>query len=164
MQVFPIESAADHARAMAIIDAAWDADLQGAELEAFDALCALVDAWEAREVPFGAADPIEVIQSKLLELRWSQRELARRLGWTSSGRVSEILGRKRPLTMKMVQDLARALDIPPGALVQDTRDMGAGGRWMYLAPGDVEMARQAARLRQCSLAEFVTLALLEATS
>ncbi len=164
MKVFPIESAADHERALAIIDAAWDAELSAAEQEAFDALCVLVDAWESRHVPFSPGDPIEIIESKLRELGWSQRELTRRLGWSSSGRVSEILRRKRPLTLAMVRDLSRVLGIPAGVLVHDARKLGDGSRWVCLPPTVANAVTHAAREANCGVDEFVERALRAAAA
>lgn len=164
MKVFPIESAADHERALAIIDAAWDSDLSDEEQEAFDALCALVDAWESRHVPFGPGDPIEIIESKLRELRWSQRELTRQLGWSSSGRVSEILNRKRPLTLAMVRDLSRVLGIRAGVLVHDARELGETSRWVCLPPDVARAVAQAAQEAACEVDAFVERALRSAAA
>ena len=164
MQVFPIENAEDHARALTIIEDAWEATLDGPDRDAFEALCALVDAWETRHVPFGPADPIEVIESKLRELNWSQRELCRRLGWKSSGRVSEVLRRKRPLTLAMVHDLSRVLNLPAGLLVHDTRDSSDGDRWILLPEAVVGQAQQAAQLAGLGFDDFVLDSLRAATS
>lgn len=115
---FPIRNDEDLSRAIALIDALWSAEPGSPEADLLEVMSTLVDRYEAEQSELPAADPIELIRFKLGELGWSQRELGRRLGW-SSGRVSEVLGRKRPLTLAMVQSLSRVLGLPAGLLVHD---------------------------------------------
>ena len=57
------------------------------------------------------------IRAELQARGWSQRELGRRLGWSSAGRVSEILSGRRELTLAMVRDLCVVLELSADALV-----------------------------------------------
>lgn len=129
---FPIRTEADYQRAIALIDALWDAEPGSADADTLDIMATLVSVYEAASRNLPPADPLEIVRFKLRELGWSQREAGRRLGW-GSGRVSEVLSGKRPLTMRMVQDLARCLELPAGVLVPDTRDEQPGA-WVRLSP------------------------------
>ncbi|MCB9737704.1 MAG: helix-turn-helix domain-containing protein [Deltaproteobacteria bacterium] len=116
MNIHPIRNDHDLERALARIDALWGSAAGTAEGDELDVLLDLVEHYEARHHPIPAGDPIDVIEYKLNELGISQRELGRRLGW-GSGRVSEVLNRKRGLTLAMVQQLAEALHVDPALLV-----------------------------------------------
>lgn len=118
---FPIRNENDYHRALDLVDQLWDAHPGTPEADVLDIMATLISVYEkaTRELP--PADPIALIRFKLRELGWTQRELGRRLGW-GSGRVSEVLARKRPLTLRMVQDLGRELGIAPGLLVCDRVD------------------------------------------
>lgn len=123
MTPFPIRNDHDLARALAAVDELWNAAPGSPEAETLEVIAQLVDAYEDRhrhEV-LPPANPRVVLQTKLRELAISQRELGRRLGW-GSGRVSEVLSGKRPLTLAMVRALSRVLDLPPGLLVHDVVD------------------------------------------
>lgn len=138
---FPIRNDADYARALEVVTVLWDAEPGTPDADTLEVMTALVAAWEARRRELPAADPREVIAFKLRELGWTQRELARRLGW-GSGRVSEILSGKRPLTLRMVRELASVLDFPPGLLVHDVRDPEIGATWVRLSAETVALVRE----------------------
>lgn len=116
MPIRPIRSSEDLDAALARAEALWDAAPGTPDGDELDVLLTLIEAYEAAHHAIPPGDPVEVLQYKLAELGLSQNALARRLGW-SSGRVSEVLNRKRPLTLAMIRALAEALTLPPGALV-----------------------------------------------
>ncbi len=116
MGICPLRNDDDLKRALARVDALWGSPPGGADGDELDVLLALVEHYERQHHPLPPADPIDVIEYKLHELGWSQRELGRQLGW-SSGRVSEVLGRKRGLTLAMVQQLATVLALDAALLV-----------------------------------------------
>lgn len=116
MHAFLIRNEEDYARAIELVDALWDSVPGTPEHHTLDVMAELIDRYESAHRDLPAPDPIALIRFKLKELRWSQRELGRRLEWPA-GRVSEVLGGKRALTLRMVQDLARVLELPPGLLV-----------------------------------------------
>ena len=116
MRAFPIRNNDDLARAVRLIEELWDAEPNTPEGDLLEVMSTLVDAYEAEHSTLPAANPIELIQFKLRELGWSQRELGRRLGW-GTGRVSEVLNERRDLTLAMVQQLSAVLELPPGLLV-----------------------------------------------
>ncbi len=120
MHAFLIRNEADYTRALATVDALWDAEPGSPEHDTLDVMAELVDRYEAAQRALPPPDPIALLKFKLKELGWSQRHLGRQLGW-SAGRVSEILNGKRELTMRMVGELSVVLNLPPGLLVADGR-------------------------------------------
>ena len=119
-RAFPIHNDTDHRRALELIESLWAAPAGTPEGDVLDVMSSLVEAYEKQHHALPPAEPLTLIGFKLKELRWSQRELARRLGW-GGGRVSEVLSGKRPLTLRMVQDLGAVLGLPAGLLVHDAR-------------------------------------------
>jgi HTH-type transcriptional regulator/antitoxin HigA len=115
---FVIRSEADYERAVRLVDELWSAQAGTAEAQILDVMAHLVSAWEREHGDIEPGDPRDIIRFKLAEFRWSQNELARRIGW-SSGRVSEVLAGRRRLTLRMVRELSRVLDLPAGLLVHD---------------------------------------------
>jgi len=84
--------------------------------ERFDVLAALIEAYEAKYWPIEPADPIEAIRYKMDVAGLKQSDLAELLG--SASRASEILNRKRALTIDMVFKISRAWRIPAESLVR----------------------------------------------
>jgi HTH-type transcriptional regulator/antitoxin HigA len=159
MHAFPIRNDADLHRAVALIDTLWNAEPGSVEDDTLQVMSQLVDAYEARTSTLPPGDPVDIIRFKLNELHWTQNELARRLGWTS-GRVSEVLNRRRPLTLTQVRDLSRILDLPAGLLVHDVADAAHRGRWVHLGAERVVHATD----EQVVLAVQAALAQLTAAS
>jgi HTH-type transcriptional regulator / antitoxin HigA len=86
-----------------------------------DVLVTLIESYEAKHFPVPAPDPIAAIEFMMEQKGLTRRELETAIG--SRGRVSEVMTRKRPLTLPMVRALSRLLQIPAEILVQpyDTR-------------------------------------------
>ncbi len=76
----------------------------------------LIDNYENEHFPIGMPDPIEAIKFRMEQMGMKQKELAEIIGFKS--RVSEILNRKRKLTLEMIRKLNEALSIPTEVLVQ----------------------------------------------
>ena len=122
MDIRPIQTDEDHRAALAEIDASWGAPEGTEEGDKLDVLVALVELYEARRWPIEADrsfDPIEVLRYAIEELGHSQGELAKLLG--SRSRASEILSRRRPLTVDMIHKIAEAWKIPADLLVRPYR-------------------------------------------
>lgn len=111
-----VATAADYQAALKRIRRliATDAKSDDAELEA---LVLLVEHYEKRKYPVAASNPIDMIQFRMAELKIDQSEVARRTG-IGRGHVSEILNRKRPLSLEAVRKFSSALDLPVQLLVQ----------------------------------------------
>ena len=117
-EIKPIKSEADYDAALAEITTLMDAEPGTPEGDRFDVLVTLVEAYEAKHWRIDPPDPIEAIKLRMQQRRLSRRDLEKVLG--SKSRVSEILNRKRPLTLEMIRRLHATLGIPPESLIQPT--------------------------------------------
>jgi HTH-type transcriptional regulator/antitoxin HigA len=82
-----------------------------------EVLSILIEKYEDEHYPIGMPDPIEAIKFRMEQMGMNQKDLAEVVGFTS--RVSEILNRKRKLTLNMIRKLSTTLNIPTEVLVQD---------------------------------------------
>jgi HTH-type transcriptional regulator/antitoxin HigA len=114
----PLHTAADHRAALAVIDSLWDDE--GAEgQERLEVLAILVEDYERRHHDLPAPDPIDAIRFRLDQLGWSQGELGRLL--RSKSRASELLQKRRPLSLRMIRTLHDKLKIPAEVLIAESR-------------------------------------------
>ena len=119
MKIQLIRTDEDHRAALAEIESLWGAPEGTDEGDGLEALVALVDSYEARRWPLvvdASFDPVDVLQFAVHELGHDRAELARILG--SRSRASEILGRRRALTVKMIDDISEASKIPAALLIR----------------------------------------------
>ena len=85
------------------------------EAEEMEILVALVEAYENKHYPISPADPIEAIKFRMEQQGLTPRDLETYIG--SSGRVSEVLNRKRALSLRMIKRLHEGLRIPYESLL-----------------------------------------------
>jgi HTH-type transcriptional regulator/antitoxin HigA len=119
MDIRPIRTDEDHRAALAAIEACWGAPEGTEEGDKLDVLLALVEIYEARRWPIELSerfDPVDVLQYAVTELGHTQAELAELLG--SRSRASEILARRRALTVEMIHKISEAWKIPADLLVR----------------------------------------------
>lgn len=117
MNIAPIRNEKDHQKALDRLEEIFDAKKgteQGDELEI---LSILIERYESEHFPIGMPDPIEAIKFRMEQMGMKQRDLAKVVGYKS--RVSEVLNKKRKLTLAMIRKLNTALRIPTDVLVQD---------------------------------------------
>ena len=122
MEIQPIRTDEDHRAALAEIEACWGAPEGTEEGDKLDILLALVDAYEEKRWPIDLDenfDPIDVLNHAIEELGHTQAELAELLG--SRSRASEILARRRALTVEMIHRISKAWEIPADLLVRPYR-------------------------------------------
>lgn len=122
MDIRPIRTDDDHRRALAEIERLWGAADGTPEGDKLDVLVTLVEVYEERRWPFKSRrrfDPVDVLHFAIDELGHTQAELAKLLG--SRSRASEILSRRRPLTLDMIQKITARWKIPADLLVQRYR-------------------------------------------
>jgi HTH-type transcriptional regulator/antitoxin HigA len=122
MEIRPIRTDKDHRAALAEIDACWGAAEGTEKGDKLDVLLALVEIYEAKRWPVeidGGFDPIDVLNYAIEELGHTQAELAELLG--SRSRASEILSRRRALTVDMIHKIREAWKIPADLLVRPYR-------------------------------------------
>jgi HTH-type transcriptional regulator/antitoxin HigA len=116
MEIKPIRTEADHEAALREIDRLMDAEAGTTEGDRLDVLVTLVEAYEARHHPIEAPDPIAAIHYFMEQRGLTRRDLVAVLG--SHSRVSEILNRKRRLTLDMAWQLHSQLGIPAEAVIK----------------------------------------------
>jgi HTH-type transcriptional regulator/antitoxin HigA len=114
----PIKTEADYNAALAEIDVLMDAEPGTPEGDRLDVLVTLIEAYEAKHWRINPPDPIEAIKLRMQQRGLSRRDLEKVLG--SKSRVSEVLNRKRPLTLEMIRRLHSLWRIPAESLIQPT--------------------------------------------
>ena len=116
MHLKPIHNDEDHAAALQEIDRLWDAEDGTPEADMLEILVTLVEAYEKDRYELPPPDPIDALEYFLESRGWTRKDLEPCIG--SRGRVSEIMSRKRPLTISMIRNLERATGIPASILIQ----------------------------------------------
>ena len=116
MEIHPIKTDADYRRALCETERLWDAEPGTPDGDYIEVLSTLIEAYESRHHPIPAPDPIAAIEFMVEQKGLTRRDLEPAIG--SRGRVSEVLNRKRPLTLPMVRSLSALLQIPTDVLVQ----------------------------------------------
>src|SRR5271168_4712711 len=122
MEIRPIRTDKDHRAALAEIERLWGASSGTPQGDRLDILVTLVETYEERRWPLKSRrrfDPVDVLHYAIEELGHSQAELADILG--SRSRASEVLARRRPLTLEMIQKITASWRIPADLLVQPYR-------------------------------------------
>ncbi|HEU0302266.1 MAG TPA: helix-turn-helix domain-containing protein [Longimicrobium sp.] len=117
--VRPIQNEDDYDAALEDVESLMGATPGTAEGARLDVLVTLIEAYEAKRWVIGVPDPIEAIRVRMRQKNLRQRDLQSMVG--SRGRVSEILSRKRALTLPMIRKLSRGLDLPADILIQEVR-------------------------------------------
>jgi HTH-type transcriptional regulator/antitoxin HigA len=115
MDIRPLVTSDDHAAALREIERLWGAAVGTDDGNKLDLLATLVEYFEERNFPLGDADPVETIRIHMEMTGRTQRDLAKLLG--SASRASELLNRKRSLTMDMAHKLHRTWKVPAEALI-----------------------------------------------
>lgn len=124
MDIKPIRTKADYRAALKEVETLMNARADTPEGERLDVLATLVEAYERKHFPMDLPDPVEAIRFRMEQSRLSPKDLVPMIGQLN--RVYEVLGRKRPLTLKMVWRLHRELGIPAESLIkQDDRRKAA---------------------------------------
>jgi HTH-type transcriptional regulator/antitoxin HigA len=117
--VRPIRSEVDYDAALAAIERLWGARSGTPEGDQLDVLVTLIDAYEAEHFPMDPPDPIEAIRFRMEQQGLTRKDLERVLGTRT--RVSEILNRKRSLSIGMIRRLHAELGISADVLIRPTR-------------------------------------------
>lgn len=117
MNVQPIKSELDYQNALKRLEVVFDASIGTPESDEADLLGLMIDEYEKKNYPIEAPDPIEAIKIRMDEMQLKQIDLVNEIGGKS--RVSEILNRKRKLTVEMIRKLTTRLNLSPGLLIND---------------------------------------------
>jgi HTH-type transcriptional regulator/antitoxin HigA len=116
MDIQPIKTRKDYARALKEIERLMDAMPNTPQGDRLDVLATLVAAWEEKHHAIEAPDPVEAILFVMDQRGLSRRDMESYIG--SRARVSEVLNHRRPLTLPMIRKLHSGLGIPAGVLIQ----------------------------------------------
>jgi HTH-type transcriptional regulator/antitoxin HigA len=117
MQIKPIKNEADYRMALKQMESVFDAVEGTPEGDLADILALMIDDYEQKHYPIESPDPIEAIKARMEEMNLKQADLVNIIGTKS--RVSEVLNRKRKLTLDMVRNLKRHLNIPSDVLTNE---------------------------------------------
>ena len=116
MNLKPIKTKKDYQRALDRLEAIFDVRKGTAEGDELEILGILIDQYESEHFSITLPDPIEAIKFRMEQLGYSQTDLARVVGLKS--RASEILNKKRKLSLEMIRQLHDKLNIPTDVLIQ----------------------------------------------
>jgi HTH-type transcriptional regulator/antitoxin HigA len=117
MDIKPIKNAKDYKQAMLRLEQIFDARPRTKEGDELEILSLLIEKYENEKYPIEAPDPIEAIKFRMEQMGYKQRDLENIIG--HKGRVSEVLNRKRKLTLEMIRKIHDALHIPAEVLVKE---------------------------------------------
>lgn len=116
MTIKPIKTKKDYQAAMNRLEIIFDAKPGTPEGDELEVLGILIEKYEQQHYPIDYPDPIEAIKFRMEQMGYSQSDLAKVVGLKS--RASEILNKKRKLTLEMIRQLHQALGIPTNVLIQ----------------------------------------------
>lgn len=116
MKVKVLKTEEDYILALKRLEVIFDAPEDSKDGDEAELLTILIEKYENENYPIDAPDPIEAIKFRMEQMNLDKKDLAAIIGYKS--RVSEILGRKRSLTLKMIRNLHDKLKIPYESLME----------------------------------------------
>ena len=119
MEIRPIKTENDYNKALERLEQIFDAPINSEEGDEAEILSLLIDNYENKFYPIEAPDPIEAIKIRMEEMNMKQKDLVGVIGGKS--RVSEILNKKKKLTVEMIRKLEELLHLSASILVNNYR-------------------------------------------
>lgn len=116
MTIRPIKTENDYEQALQRLDAIFDAKPDTAEGDELEVLGILIDEYEQSRFPIDLPDPIEAVKFRMEQMGYTQNDLAEVIGLKS--RASEVLNKKRKLSLNMIRNLHNKMNIPTEVLIQ----------------------------------------------
>lgn len=116
MEIKPIKTKADYRAALKEIETLMAAELDTPDGERLDVLATLVEAYENKHYRLDLPDPVEAIKFRMEQKGLTPKDLVPMIGRIN--RVYEVLNRRRPLTLAMIQRLHSELGIPAESLIK----------------------------------------------
>lgn len=117
MDIRPIKNEADYDAALQEIDRLMGVTPSTPEADFLEVLVTLVEKYEAQRWPVDAPDPVAMIKHVMEARGYRQKDLAVLIG--SQPHVSEVLNRRRPLTLNMIRTLSAEWKLPPDVLLRE---------------------------------------------
>ena len=122
MNIKLIKTEADYRNALRRLEEIFDSMTGTPESDEADILGLMIDEYEKKHYHIDAPDPIEAIRIRMEEMQLKQVDLADAIG--GKNRVSEVLNRKRKLTVEMIRNLTKKLNLSPGVLISEYKLVG----------------------------------------
>jgi HTH-type transcriptional regulator/antitoxin HigA len=122
MNINLIKTDVDYQKALKRLEEIFDSKIGTPESDEADILGLMIDDYEKKNYPIETPDPIEAIKIRMEEMQLKQVDLADAVG--GKNRVSEVLNRKRKLTVEMIRNLTKRLNLSPGLLIHDYKLIG----------------------------------------
>lgn len=116
MEIRPIKTEADYEATLKEIEGLMSAEADSPQGDRLDVLVTLVEAYERAHYPIGFPDPVEAIKFRMEQQGLSVEDLVPVIG--RKNRVYEVLARKRPLTLRMIERLHDTFSIPAESLLK----------------------------------------------
>lgn len=117
MEYKVIKTEDDYKLALKRLEVIFDAEPGTSEGEELDLLSLLIDNYEKIHFPIGLPDPIEAIKFRMEQMNYKPKDLADVIGFRS--RVTEILGKKRKLSLDMIRKINKRMHISTDVLIQE---------------------------------------------
>lgn len=117
MDIKAIKTEEDYNRALKRIEEIFHAPIDSKEGDEAEVLSILIEKYEEEHYPIDAPDPIEAILFRMEQMEMTKKDLAEIIGYKS--RVSEIFSKKRKLTIPMIRNLHKKMNIPYESLIAD---------------------------------------------
>jgi HTH-type transcriptional regulator/antitoxin HigA len=114
MNITLIKNKKDYEKTLKMVEKLWNAKLNTKEGDELDVLTTLIEKYENEQFPIEFPNPIEAIEFRMDQLGIEQKDLAKIIG---ANRISEILNKKRPLSINMIRILRKELKIPADSLI-----------------------------------------------
>lgn len=122
MKLKPIKSEIDYRKGLERLESIFDAPIDSDEGDEAEIRSMLIENYENEHYPIGPPDPIEAIKIRMVELNLRQKDLVGIIGGKS--RVSEILNKKKRLTVDMIREFERVLQISASLLIANYKLSG----------------------------------------
>lgn len=116
MNIRPIKSEQDYHTAISRIEELWGAKKDTPEGDELDLMVTLVEFYEMKHYPIAPPDPIDAIKFRMEQMGMTNSDMVQYLG--SQSRVSEVLNKKRKLSLSMIKSLYKGLKIPAEILLE----------------------------------------------
>lgn len=117
MTIKPIHTEEDYLKALDRLEEIFNAEIGTESGDELEILSVLIERYEEERFPIDLPDPISAIEFRMEQLGMKPKDLAEVVGYKS--RVSELLSKKRKLSLAMIRKISVALGIPAEVLVQD---------------------------------------------
>lgn len=119
MNIKPIRTERDYKRALVDLENVFDAQKGTSQNDLAEVLVTLIDKYESEHYPIDAPDPIEAIKIRMAEMDLHQKDLMNFIGTKSRGTVSNILNKRRPLTLPVIRAIGPKLGLSFDVLVKE---------------------------------------------